>query len=200
MDLRIDYVRPNELRPAEYNPRTISDATLKALATLMDEHGFVDPVIARREDGLILGGHQRIRANALRRRPDERVPCVFISDVDDTRAKALNVSLNNPEAQGQFDDEMLAELINDIHSADLDAVALTGFSAESLDDLMCLLDQFAPTEDLDELAESADATTEASEHDVMVIFEMPRDLYIKAKEDIDTLISKYDLPCYLRSI
>lgn len=51
----------DQLRPADYNPRAISDASLESLADSLRTLGIVKPVVALR-DGLIVAGHQRTRA------------------------------------------------------------------------------------------------------------------------------------------
>jgi hypothetical protein len=133
--LRLEYVDPATLQPAPYNPRHIESESLQRLAALLDAHGFVDPVIARREDRLIIGGHQRLKANSLRKRPAAIVPCVFLDGLDDARAKALNIALNNAATQGQFDEPMLADLLAELRDTDLDVVAATGFSADEIAEL-----------------------------------------------------------------
>jgi P27 family predicted phage terminase small subunit len=52
----------DELRPDPANPRRISDAQLEALTRSLKEYGFVQPVLARREDKTVIGGHQRLLA------------------------------------------------------------------------------------------------------------------------------------------
>lgn len=131
-DLRIEYVNPADLKPAPYNPRQISEQALRRLATLLDVHGFVDPVIARREDKLIIGGHQRIKANALREYPAPVVPVVFLEDISDTRAKALNIALNNQEASGEFDMPKLADMLQQIDTGEFDVPSFTAFSDEDI--------------------------------------------------------------------
>ena len=95
-------IEPSKLNPAPYNPRKIDEENLKRLAQLMNSHGFVDPIIARKEDNVIIGGHQRLKANQLREQPDEKVPVIFLEGLSDAQTKALNISLNNPKAQGIF--------------------------------------------------------------------------------------------------
>ena len=135
-NITVEYVDPAALVPAAYNPRTITDDALRRLARLLDVHGFVDPIIARREDKLILGGHQRVKANALRDRPDRRVPVVFLAGISDERAKSLNVALNNHEAQGEYDMPKLAALLDEINVDDLDVPSLTAFSADDISGLV----------------------------------------------------------------
>jgi hypothetical protein len=50
------------LKPADYNARDATETQLHSICRSLIEFGFVDPLIARREDGLILGGHQRFKA------------------------------------------------------------------------------------------------------------------------------------------
>ena len=134
--IQIEQVDPAELHPAEYNPREITDDALQRLAKLLDAHGFVDPIIARREDGLVIGGHQRLRANAMRAKPDKKVPVVYLEGLSDDQAKALNIALNNPAAQGDFNPPKLADLLQSIDAADFDVPMFTAFSAEDLAEML----------------------------------------------------------------
>jgi ParB family transcriptional regulator, chromosome partitioning protein len=51
----------DSLRPADYNPRRITDESLARLVESLKTLGIIKPVIAL-EDGLIVAGHQRSRA------------------------------------------------------------------------------------------------------------------------------------------
>ena len=144
MKVAVEYVEPGSLRPAPYNPRRASGEALKRLARLLDAHGFVDPVIARRSDRMLIGGHQRLKANALRQTPDTLVPVVFLDDIDDARAKALNVALNNSAAQGVFDLPALGELLSELAEQDVPLPAVTGFSEDEIANLLGELDAPAP--------------------------------------------------------
>ncbi len=135
-EMTIEYIDPAELLPAAYNPRSISDGALSRLAALLDAHGFVDPIIARRRDKLIIGGHQRVKANALRHSPAPLVPVVFLDDVSDDRAKALNIALNNTETQGDYDPAGLADLLAEIDASDFSVPEYTGFSAAEITEIV----------------------------------------------------------------
>ncbi len=52
------------LKDAPYNPREVTPVQLNAIARSIVEFGFVDPFVAR-DDGLLLGGHQRKKGIAL---------------------------------------------------------------------------------------------------------------------------------------
>jgi len=52
-----------ELRPAEYNPRVISDEALAGLTASIKKFGYIEPIIVnvRANTNTIIGGHQRFR-------------------------------------------------------------------------------------------------------------------------------------------
>ena len=56
----VEQVAIERLRPDPANPRRISPVELESLTRSLSEWGFVQPVLARREDGLVIGGHQRL--------------------------------------------------------------------------------------------------------------------------------------------
>ena len=59
MPINIEYVPPKSLQAAPFNPRKIDEESLRRLAKLLDSHGFVDPVIARRQ-GTLLEARRRL--------------------------------------------------------------------------------------------------------------------------------------------
>ena len=204
MGLQVEYVRPETLKPDPSNPRRISQEGLRRLARLLDEHGFVDPIIARREDHLVIAGHQRLRANALRERPDALVPVVFLDGIDDGRARALNVALNNPNAQGIFDETKLQQVLADLADSDLDLPAVTAFDDDELQALLKDVDEELAGIDLDSVGPDSAALAadgddrEPDSADVVLVFELSREQYRRAKADLDELIARHDLSCHVR--
>ena len=192
MELKIEYVSPESLTPAGYNPRTITPEALAALAGLMDAHGFVDPVIARRSDSLIIGGHQRIKANALRSNPQALVPVVFLEDVSDDMAKALNIALNSPAAQGGYDTAALSALVAELDLAGLEVEQLTGFDA---DDIADLAGGMAPEalSPLVDLRETTPPPPAAEAPEVVIVFELDHQQYAAAREHFDHLVDSHNL-------
>jgi len=202
--LQVEYVRPETLRPDPSNPRRISQQGLRRLARLLDEHGFVDPIIARREDRLVIAGHQRLRANALRKSPDSLVPVVFLDGIDDGRARALNVALNNPNAQGIFDETKLRQVLAGLADSDLDLPAVTAFDDDELQALLKDVDEELAGVDLDSVGLDSAALAadggdrEPDSADVVLVFELSREQYRRAKADLDELIARHDLSCHVR--
>lgn len=131
--LTIEHVTPSRLTPAPYNPRRLSDGAKAKLRRSIEEFGLVDPILARREDGLVLGGHQRLEvATELGL---SAVPVVYLDGLDDQRAAALNVVLNNPSAQGAWDYDKLTELLSELDAEGFDAT-LTGFDDDELTQML----------------------------------------------------------------
>ncbi len=125
--LKVVEVPIDDLRPDPANPRRISDAQLEALTRSLREYGFVQPVLARREDKSVIGGHQRL--TAARRLGYKTVPVIFL-DLTVEQARVLNLGLN--KISGDWDEDLLARMLADLKPvADLD-LALTGFSEEEL--------------------------------------------------------------------
>jgi len=130
--LQIEHVPVDSLHPDPANPRRISDAELEALTRSIQQFGLVDPVIARRDDGTVIGGHQRLLA--ARRLGLTTVPVVYV-DLSLEQARLLNVALN--KISGEWDQELLARLLADLEGADL---SLTGFSEDDVKKLLKTLD------------------------------------------------------------
>ena len=99
--LSVVHVPIDDLRPDPANPRRISDAELDSLTRSIRQFGFVDPVIARREDKVVIGGHQRLLA--ARRLGLASVPVILL-DLSGDQARLLNLALNR--ISGSWDEEL----------------------------------------------------------------------------------------------
>jgi DNA modification methylase len=119
------------LKPDPSNPRHISQAELEALTRSMQEFGLVDPILVRREDGLVIGGHQRLVA--ARRLGLQTVPVVRL-DLSLERSRLLNIALN--KISGNFDEELLAQLLADLGAVEGIDLGLTGFEEDELTTLI----------------------------------------------------------------
>ncbi len=129
--LGIDHVPIGDLRPDPFNPRRISEEELEALTRSIQEFGLVDPIIARREDKTVIGGHQRLVA--ARRLGLDTVPVIFV-DVTAEQAKLLNLALN--KISGDWDQELLARLLADLRETPDVDIALSGFADDEIAKLL----------------------------------------------------------------
>ena len=166
LELEITYLPIKDLRPDPANPRRISDEELESLTRSIREFGLIDPIIARKDDKVVVGGHQRLLA--ARKIGLKQVPVVLVGMSED-RAHLLNIALNR--ISGTWDQEMLARLLaelNDIPDVDL---TLTGFSDEELQKHLKSLESREKrdrleTFDLDEAMEAAQSAPVAHTGDV----------------------------------
>src|SRR5215207_3225393 len=122
-ELHIAQVPIDDLRPDPANPRRISDQELDALTRSLREFGFVQPVLARHEDKMVIGGHQRLVA--ARRLGWKTVPVIFL-DLSDEQAHLLNLALN--KIGGEWDEQLLARLLADLKVIPDVDLSLSGFS------------------------------------------------------------------------
>ena len=121
----------NALIPASYNPRKKlkpGDVEYEKIKNSITEFGYVDPIIVN-SDMTIIGGHQRW--SVLKALGYDEVDCVVI-EIDKTKEKALNIALN--KVTGEWNKELLADLIKDLQSLDYD-VSMTGFEPPEIDEL-----------------------------------------------------------------
>ena len=121
------------LKPAKYNPRTITKQELLELAKSIKEFGLVDPIICN-NDLRVIGGHQRIKACEVL--GIKKVPCIIL-DISKTKEKQLNIALNN--IQGEFDNKKLFEILSEIRieipNYDFEQI---GFTQEEINRLLKL--------------------------------------------------------------
>ncbi|PYG84790.1 DNA modification methylase [Ruminiclostridium sufflavum DSM 19573] len=121
----------DSLVPAEYNPRKKlkpGDSEFEKIKNSINEFGYVDPIIVNK-DLTVIGGHQRI--SVLKTLGYTEIDCVII-DIDKTKEKALNIALN--KISGEWNKELLADLIKDLQKLDYD-VSFTGFEPPEIDEL-----------------------------------------------------------------
>jgi DNA modification methylase len=164
--ITVEQVPIDDLRPDPANPRRISDAELEALTRSIREFGLVDPIIARHDDRIVIGGHQRLLA--ARKLGLKTVPVIYL-DVTREQARLLNLALN--KISGTWDQELLARLLLDLQDIPAVDLTLSGFSEEELGKLLRSIDRREKRErpeafDLDAALEAAQAAHVAQRGDL----------------------------------
>ena len=115
---------------ASYNPRRIDPDQLLALRRSLRTFGAVEPVVANRRTGRIVGGHQRVKAAEAE--GIETLPVVWV-DLDETGERQLNLALNR--ISGEWDEDKLGELLLEMSKAGAD-IGLTGFDDSELQKIL----------------------------------------------------------------
>ena len=144
-------VQRSEIHLADYNPRTISDEARKSIKRGIKKYGLLGGLIVNKRTGMrLVSGHQRLSVmDELNKFPDNDYTIrVDVIDVDQTQEKELNILLNNPNAQGQWDFDALRKLIPDIDYKD------AGLTEEDLN--LIGVDFMLQTEEENNLADSLD--------------------------------------------
>ncbi|MBF6604996.1 MAG: DNA modification methylase [Chloroflexi bacterium] len=129
--LTVEEVDLATLRPDPANPRRIEASELDALERSIREWGFVQPVLARRADRVVIGGHQRLVA--ARRLGLTSVPVMWL-DLGVEEARLLGLALN--KISGAWDEPLLARLLADLQAAPSVDLTLSGFGAGEVKDLL----------------------------------------------------------------
>ena len=159
--IQIEQIDVDQLHGDGANPRRMSEGELEALTRSVREFGMPLPIVARRADGVIIGGHQRLIA--ARRLGMKTVPVVFL-DISTEKGRVLNLALNR--ISGEFDPDLLAHLLSDLSLAEDVDLTLSGFGDDEVAKLLRTLGarekrERAEAFDVDAALEAARAATRA---------------------------------------
>jgi ParB-like chromosome segregation protein Spo0J len=126
----------SQIKRAAYNPRSIDDWAAKKLRQALEKFGLVEPLIWNKRTGNLVGGHQRLTAldtlDAHDGGTGDFSLDMSVVDVTEKREKALNVVLNNPTLQGDYDLGALRALIGEGAELTPDDVFFDPIHMESL--------------------------------------------------------------------
>lgn len=119
-----------DIKNAPYNPRIMDEKAKKRLKQNIAKHGLVSALTWNKRTGNLVGGHQRLeQLDALEKSKDYDLT-VCVVDVDEREEAALNVQLNNPSMQGEWDLDKLANMTEEF---DLDLSDDLGFTQSDID-------------------------------------------------------------------
>lgn len=120
----------SDIKNAPYNPRIMDEKAKKRLRANIAKHGLVAALTWNKRTGNLVGGHQRLeQLDALEKSKDYDLT-VCVVDVDEREEAALNVQLNNPSMQGEWDLDKLAFMSEEF---DLDLKDDLGFTETDID-------------------------------------------------------------------
>lgn len=138
--MKIEKIRINDIKPAEYNPRTITSDELQKLTNSINEFGLVDPIIINLKNNKIIGGHQRyevlINQHMLNGDFYGELNLIRMGDIgwiftetdltipDENHEKALNLALN--KIRGEWDLIKLGDILDELELNEFN-ITLTGF-------------------------------------------------------------------------
>ena len=125
-----EVISRSQIKNAPYNPRIMDEKAKKRLKKNIAKHGLVAALTWNKRTGNLVGGHQRLeQLDALEKNKDYELT-VCVVDVDEKEEATLNVQLNNPSMQGEWDLDKLAIISEDF---DLDFAEDLGFTESDID-------------------------------------------------------------------
>ena len=160
------FVDIKELKPWEKNPR-INTAAVQKVETSIRRFGFAAPIVARKEDHMIIAGHTRWKAvhNITEYMTGQKKVPVRFMDISREEAEKLALADNKLNEIAEWDDNLLKDILDDI---DTDTALDLGWNTE---ELVKLLDQFTP----DINGPDGEATAE-NENEITIHDEIPEDI------------------------
>jgi DNA modification methylase len=128
----------SQLKPADYNPRRLTEDQEKQLTDSIDRFNLADPIVINKND-VVIGGHQRLKILKKRgvKEVDVRVPDVELTT---DQEKELNLRLN--KNLGEWDFDLLADFDKDMlddvgfDSSDLDQIFAVELEPNEKDDVV----------------------------------------------------------------
>ena len=142
-----EMINRSQIKNAPYNPRIMDEGAKKRLKKNIAKHGLVAALTWNKRTGNLVGGHQRLeQLDALEKNKDYELT-VCVVDVDEREEAALNVQLNNPSMQGEWDLDKLAMMSEEF---DLDLGDDLGFTESDIDFMFDGDDRFSQLFDTQE--------------------------------------------------
>ncbi len=132
--MEIRKIPVTDLKPAVYNPRLDlkpGDPAYEKLKQSLTEFGCVEPLVWNQRTGNLVGGHQRLKVLIEQGAAEVEVSVV---DLPLEREKALNLALN--KIQGDWDEQKLAALLEDLSQVPEFDIELSGFDVPEISELL----------------------------------------------------------------
>lgn len=127
MNLKIEYLPVDALKPYSKNARKHSEKDIQAICNSIEEFQFLDPIGIWSDKNIIVEGHGRLMA-AKRLGMDE-VPCIRLDHLTDEQRKAYALAHNKTAELSKWFDELLQSELTDIENIDME---LFGFDLDSV--------------------------------------------------------------------
>jgi len=105
--VNVERMKLSLLKPAMYNPRTISEDAFSGLGKSLERFGILANIVWNRRTGNIVGGHQRYKQLIEK---GIKETDVIVVDLDDTEEVTLNIALNSGAIKGDFTQGAIAAL------------------------------------------------------------------------------------------
>lgn len=107
-------INRQDIKNAPYNPRTIEAGNLALLKNNIKRIGLIETIVWNKTTGNLVSGHQRLKIlDILEKRQDYDLT-VAIVQLSLQEEKEQNIFMNNTNAQGDWDRDLMMSMISDI--------------------------------------------------------------------------------------
>lgn len=127
MNLKIEYLPVDVLKPYSKNARKHSEKDIQAICNSIEEFQFLDPIGIWSDQNIIVEGHGRLLA--AKRLGMETVPCIRLDHLTDEQRKAYALAHNKTAELSKWFDELLQAELTDIENIDME---LFGFDLDAV--------------------------------------------------------------------
>ena len=113
-------IRRSDINFADYNPRKITQEARKSLKANLKRVGLLGGIVWNEVTGNLVSGHQRISVidEVNKYNPDTKdndyLIRVEVVHMDEKTEKEQNIFMNNRSVQGEFDSDMLKDMLDGI--------------------------------------------------------------------------------------
>lgn len=110
----------SQITLAAYNPRKISPEARKKLKANLKRIGLLGGIIWNERTGNLVSGHQKVSIMDevnhydIDTHENDYIIRVEVANLSEKEEKEQNLFMNNRSAQGEYDDDMLRDMLNDI--------------------------------------------------------------------------------------
>lgn len=135
--MNIQIIQIDEIKPAPYNPRKISDSQFAMLKESLTHLGFLIPVIVNQRNHIIIAGHQRTKAaKAL---GITQIPAVFVDGVNDGDEIKFNQLHNGCDYEIEVTGSVQQGFDTGFHSVNASLFSVSGTYAPIVKEICKLL-------------------------------------------------------------
>lgn len=199
-------IKITDIKPATYNPRTITDENFDKLKQSLNQYGLVDPIVINlKNENTIIGGHQRYKALLDEHNTNTELYLIRLGDIgwvfdnldlkveDDTVEKLLNINLNQNNLMGEWDNEMLKGIFVDLKLNEVE-LDLTGFDDWEIDNISPLLSMEDYEDEKEEKDNSNDDEGEDDDDglDILSSLEKSDNKELVKESETEEVLSKID--------
>ena len=118
MELKIEYIAVNKLKPYEKNTRKHEKKDVDNIAKSIEKYGMCDAIGIWGNENIIVEGHGRLMA--CKKLGIDKVPCVRLDHLTDEERREYAIAHNATAELSVWDKDFLAEELGELDLSDFD--------------------------------------------------------------------------------